>query len=57
VARMWEARNLYRVLVRKPLGNRPLRRLRKFEDNINTNSREVVRKDESWIELIQDLVQ
>jgi hypothetical protein len=35
MALMWEKRGVYRVLVEKPDGNRPLRRPRgKWEDNI-----------------------
>ena len=37
MARMEEGRGLYRVLVGKPEGNRPLGRpRRRWEDNINT---------------------
>ena len=35
VARIWERRSLYRVLLEKPEGRRPLRRLRRrWENNI-----------------------
>jgi hypothetical protein len=39
---MGERRGVYRVLVRKPEGKRPLeRRRRKWEDNIKTDLQEV----------------
>ena len=42
VARMGERRGVYRVLVGKPEGKRPLRRpRRRWEDNIKTDLQEV----------------
>jgi hypothetical protein len=41
VARIGEKRNVYRILVGKPEGKRPLGRLRcRWEDNINMDLRE-----------------
>jgi hypothetical protein len=42
VARMWEGRGVYRVLVRKPEGKRPLGRPRcRWEGNIKMDLQEV----------------
>jgi hypothetical protein len=42
VARMWEGRGIYRVLVRRPEGKRPLGRpRRRWEDNIKLDLREI----------------
>jgi hypothetical protein len=42
VARMWEGRGVYRVLVGRPEGKRPLGRpRRRWEDNIKMNLREI----------------
>jgi hypothetical protein len=42
VARMREKRNVYKILVGKPEGERPLGRLRrKWEDNIKMDIREI----------------
>jgi len=55
VARMGERRGVYRVLVRKTEGRRPLGRLRhRWEGNIKMDLREVRRGDMNWIELAQD---
>ena len=55
VARMGEGRGVYRVLVGKPEGKRPLRRLRhKWEDNIKMDLQEVLCGGVDWIELAQD---
>ena len=55
VARMWERRGVYRVLVVKPEGKRPLGRPRRgWEDNIKMDLQEVVCGDMDWIELAQD---
>jgi hypothetical protein len=53
---MGERRGAHRVLVGKPEGRRPLRRLRcRREDNIKMDFREVGwRGDTDWIELAQD---
>jgi hypothetical protein len=43
VARMGEKRNVYRILVAKPEGKRPLGRARRrWEDNIRMDLREIV---------------
>jgi len=55
VARMGDRRGVYRVLVRKPEGRRPLGRPRlRWEDNIKMDLQEVVCGDMDWIELAQD---
>jgi hypothetical protein len=56
VARMGEGRNVYRVLVGKPEGKRPLeRRRRRWEDGIKMDLRErLVRGGVEWIHLAQD---
>ena len=55
VARMGERRGLYRVLVRKPEGERPLGRpRRRWEDNIQMDLQEVGCWGMDWIELPQD---
>jgi hypothetical protein len=55
VERMGQRRNLYRVLVWKPEGKRPLGRLRhRWEDNINKELHEVGCRDLDWMELAQD---
>jgi hypothetical protein len=55
VARMREGRNVYRVLVRKPEGKRPLERpRRRWEDGIKTGLREIDWGCVEWIHLAQD---
>jgi len=55
VARMVEGRGVYRVLVGKPEGKRPLGRLRRrWEDNIKMDLQEVGCGCMDWIELAQD---
>jgi len=55
VARMGEGRGVYRVLVRKPEGKRPLGRpRRRWEDNIEIDFQEVGGGCEDWIDLVQD---
>jgi len=55
VARMGERRGVYRVLVRKPEGKRPLGRpRRRWEDNIKMDLLEVGSGVMDWIELAQD---
>jgi len=55
VARMGERRGVYRVLVGKPEGKRPLGRpRRRWEDNIKTDLQEVECGLLDWIELAQD---
>jgi hypothetical protein len=52
---MGERRRVYRVLVGKPKGKRPLgRRMRKWEDNIKMDLQEVGCGVMDWIELDQD---
>jgi len=55
VASMGEGRGVYRVLVGKPEGRRPLRRPRRgWEDNIRMDFREVGCGYVDWMELAQD---
>jgi hypothetical protein len=52
---MGEGRGVYRVLVGKPDGKRPLRRTRcRWEDNFKVDLQEVVCGCMDWIELTQD---
>jgi len=52
---MEERRGVYRVLVRKPEGNRPLGRpRRRWEDNIKMDLQEVGCGGIDWIDLAQD---
>jgi hypothetical protein len=58
VARMEEERCVYRVLVGKTEGKRPLGRpRRRWEDNIKMDLREIGIDGENWIRLAQDRVQ
>jgi hypothetical protein len=55
VARMGERRGVYRVLVGKSEGKRPLGRPKlRWEDNINMDLQEVGSGGMGWIELAQD---
>jgi len=55
VARMGERRGVYRVLVGKPEGKRPLGRpRRRWEDNMKMDLQEVGCVGMDWIELAQD---
>ena len=55
VARMGERRGVYRVLLGKPDGKRPLETpRRRWEDNIKKAVQEVVSRGMMWIELTQD---
>ena len=55
VARMGEGRGVYRVLVGKPEGKRPLGRpRRRWEDNIRMELQEVGVGYKDWIGLAQD---
>jgi len=55
VARMGEEREVYRVLVRKPEGRRPLgRHRRRWVDNIRMDLQEVGCGYMDWIGLAQD---
>jgi hypothetical protein len=52
---MGERRGIYRGLVGKPEGNRPLGRPRsRWEDNIKADLQEVGCEGKDWIELAQD---
>ena len=56
VARMGERRGVYRVLVGKPEGMRPLGRpRRRWEDNIKMDLQEVGCGGIDWIDLARDL--
>jgi hypothetical protein len=58
VARMGEGRCVYRVLVGRPEGKRPLGRPRRmWEDNIKIHLRETGIDRANWIHLAQDRVQ
>ena len=55
VARMGQVRGVYRVLVGKPEGKRPLGRpRRRWEDNIKMDLQEVGGCCDDWMELAQD---
>jgi len=55
VARMGEKRGVYRVLVGKPEGKRPLGRpKRRWEDNIKMDLQQVGCGGVDWIQLAQD---
>ena len=55
VARMGERRGMYRVLVGKPAGKRPLGRpRRRWEDDIKMGLQEVGCGDMDWMELDQN---
>jgi hypothetical protein len=57
VAHMGEGRGVYRVLVGRPEGKRPLGRPRWWEDNIKIDLREIGINGVKWINLAQDRVQ
>jgi hypothetical protein len=55
VERMGEERKVYKVLVGKPEGKRPLERpRRRWEEGIRMDLREIVLGDVDWIRLSQD---
>jgi hypothetical protein len=55
VARKGEERNVYKVLVGKPEGKRPLgKRRRRWEDGIRMDLREIGLWGVDWIRLFQD---
>jgi hypothetical protein len=55
VARMGEERNVYRVLIGKPEGKRPLTRpKRRWEDRIKMDVRDIDWGSVDWIQLAQD---
>jgi hypothetical protein len=54
---MGEGRGVYRVLVGRPKGKRPLGRpRRRWEANINIDLREIEIDGLNWIRLVQDRV-
>jgi hypothetical protein len=58
VARMEEGRGVYRVLVGRPEGRRPLGRpRRRWEDNIKMDLSEIGFDGANWIRLARDRVQ
>jgi hypothetical protein len=58
VARMVEGRGVYRVLVGRPEGKRPLGiPRRRWEDNIKMDLKEIWIDGANWIQLAQDRVQ
>jgi hypothetical protein len=58
VARIGEGRGVYRFLVGRPEGKRPLGRPRHgWEDNIKMDLREIGIDEANWIQLAQDRVQ
>jgi hypothetical protein len=58
VARMGEGRGVYRVLVGRPEGKRPMGRPRcRWEDNIKMDLREIGIDGANWIRLAQVRVQ
>jgi hypothetical protein len=58
VARIGEGKSVYRVLVGRPEGKRPLERPRhRWKDNIKMDFREIGIVGAKWIRLAQDRVQ
>jgi hypothetical protein len=58
VARIGEGRGVYRVLVGRPEGKRPLGRpRRRWKDNSKMDLREIGIDRANWIQLAQDRVQ
>jgi hypothetical protein len=58
VARMGEGRGVYRILVKRPEGKRPLGRPRlRWEDNIKLDLREIRIDGANWIQLAHDRIQ
>jgi hypothetical protein len=58
VACRGEGRGVYRVLVRRPKGKRPVGRPRcRWEDNIKLDFREIEINGANWVQLAQDRVQ
>jgi hypothetical protein len=57
VAHVEEGRGVYRVLVGRPVGKRPLEKPRcRWEDNIKMDLREIGIDGSNWIRLAQDRV-
>jgi hypothetical protein len=53
--RMQDMKNVYKILVGKPEGNRPLRRPRhRWEDNTEIDLKEIGWEGWDWIQLAQD---
>jgi len=58
VVRMWNERDVYRVLVGRLEGKRPVGRpRRRWKDNIKLDLREIGIDGANWIRLAQDRVQ
>jgi hypothetical protein len=58
VAHVGEGRGVYRVLVERPEGKRPLGRSRRmWEDNIKLDLREIGIEGANWVQLALDRVQ
>jgi hypothetical protein len=58
VTRMGEGRGVYRILVGRPEGRRPLGKPRsRWEDNIKSDLRQIGKDGANWIRLTQDRVQ
>jgi hypothetical protein len=58
VARMGDGRGVYRILIGRPEGKRPLGRpRRRWEDNIKPDLRKIEIDGANWIQLAQDSVQ
>jgi hypothetical protein len=57
VARIGEGRDVYRILIGRPEGKRPLERhRRRWEDNIKIDLREIGIDGTNWIQLAQNRV-
>ena len=54
VARMWEKRGIYRGMMGKPKGKRPLGRPRQRKEDIKMDIKEVGWEGMDWIDLAQD---
>jgi hypothetical protein len=55
LARIWEKKNAFRILVGNQEGKRPLRRLRRrWLDNIKMDLREIGWDGVDWIDMAQD---
>jgi hypothetical protein len=53
VARTWEIISIYKILVGKSEGKRPLEKFRhRFEDNINIDFRDRVWSGSNWLKLM-----
>jgi hypothetical protein len=54
VAPMWEMRNAYKIMVRKPEGKRPLRRSwNRCENNIKMDLKEIGSEAMKWTHVVQ----